>query len=83
MKLDSIYNIHAVFASRALYIENCTCLSCFQSVLAVKKEEKVNFKKEASERKRRINELDAALRKEEEERLALVTKKLKVLLLPK
>lgn len=47
------------------------------SVLAVKKEEKVNFKKEASERKRRINELDAALRKEEEERLALVTKKLK------
>ncbi|KAK6016451.1 hypothetical protein OSTOST_18063, partial [Ostertagia ostertagi] len=47
------------------------------SVLAVKKEEKTSLKKEAQERKRRINEHEAALRKEEEERLALVSKKLK------
>ncbi|VDK49838.1 unnamed protein product [Cylicostephanus goldi] len=48
------------------------------SVLAVNKEEKVSQKKEAQERKRRINEHEAALRKEEEERLELVRKKLKV-----
>ncbi|VDM69892.1 unnamed protein product, partial [Strongylus vulgaris] len=47
------------------------------SVLAVNKEEKVSIKKEAQERKRRINEHEAALRKEEEERLELVRKKLK------
>ncbi|KHJ75439.1 hypothetical protein OESDEN_24945 [Oesophagostomum dentatum] len=48
------------------------------SVLAVNKEEKVSLKKEAQERKRRINEHEAALRKEEEERLQLVKKKLQV-----
>uniref|UniRef100_A0A7I5E5H0 Protein C37A2.8, isoform a n=2 Tax=Haemonchus contortus TaxID=6289 RepID=A0A7I5E5H0_HAECO len=47
------------------------------SVLAVKKEEKTSLKKEALERKRRINEYEAALRREEEERLALAAKKLK------
>ncbi|KAJ1368119.1 hypothetical protein KIN20_029186 [Parelaphostrongylus tenuis] len=47
------------------------------SVLAVKKEEKVSLKKEAQERRKRIIEHEAALQKEEEERLALVTKRLK------
>ncbi|EYC01282.1 hypothetical protein Y032_0108g21 [Ancylostoma ceylanicum] len=51
------------------------------SVLAVNKEEKVSIKKEAQERKRRINEHEAALRKEEQERLDLVRKKLKILAL--
>uniref|UniRef100_A0A0K0CWG7 Coiled-coil domain-containing protein 174 n=1 Tax=Angiostrongylus cantonensis TaxID=6313 RepID=A0A0K0CWG7_ANGCA len=45
--------------------------------LAVKKEEKVSLKKEAQERRKRISEHEAALQKEEEERLALVAKKLK------
>ncbi|ETN83790.1 hypothetical protein NECAME_07219 [Necator americanus] len=47
------------------------------NVLAINKEEKISIKREEQERKRRINESEAALRKEEEERLDLVRKKLK------
>ncbi|WKX90788.1 hypothetical protein Q1695_009550 [Nippostrongylus brasiliensis] len=80
-EVASIFNLKSEYLKKKNDIVRSTTAELYRSgkssVLAVKKEEKVSLKKEASERKRRINEHEAALRKEEEERMALVSKKLK------
>ncbi|VDL74885.1 unnamed protein product [Nippostrongylus brasiliensis] len=80
-EVASIFNLKSEYLKKKNDIVRNTTAELYRSgkssVLAVKKEETVSLKKEASERKRRINEHEAALRKEEEERMALVSKKLK------
>ncbi len=50
----------------------------FQSILTVKKDEKASMQKAAFERSQRISQHERELRREEQERMEIMGKKLKV-----